>query len=151
MDQQPLARASQVEEDEKENLRKAEERLKVCAAEAAFIAEMGLPQPQAPDQAAPQEPDQAAAAGDADGAEAPPPAEAGAHAAALQERLREAEEKVARLRKLAAGPAIPPVCNTPNREIANTHIPLAAGCGAVAHPAGAQEQAAQSYCGQVKQ
>ena len=31
----------QVEEDEKENLRKAEERLRTCAAEAAFAADMG--------------------------------------------------------------------------------------------------------------
>ena len=105
---------AQVEEDEKENLRKAEERLKVCAAEAAFIAEMGgqSSQPQPPP---PGEPDQAPAQEGAHAAEPDqaPPAQEGAHAAALQERLKEAEEKVARLRKLAAGPLIPPVLHLP--------------------------------------
>lgn len=108
-----------MEEDEKENLRKAEERLKTCAAEAAFAADMGaqLQHQQAAAAAAKQEPDEAAAAGASEGgaaepeqAPAPAPAaEEGTHLAALQERQREAEEKVARLKRLAAGPVIPPV------------------------------------------
>jgi hypothetical protein len=74
-----------------------------------------------------QEPDEAAAAaavaeGD-EPAQAPAPApapaaEEGTHLAALQERQREAEEKVARLQRLAAGPVIPPVRQMRPRQLA---------------------------------
>lgn len=102
----------QVEEDEKENLRKAEERVKTCAAEAAFAAEMGLQMAQ----------QQAGAV--SEGEPLPEPgAEEGTHVAALQERQREAEEKVARLSKMIAGPLIPEVCRTP-RHHAPTPAPL---------------------------
>ncbi|BDA50716.1 probable tyrosine-protein kinase BAZ1B at N-terminal half [Coccomyxa sp. Obi] len=75
----------QVLEEEKENLRKLEERVKNLAEEAAHAAEM-----------------EASLADAADGVAA---AEgAAAAAAALRERQRDAEEKLARLRKAIEGP-----------------------------------------------
>lgn len=74
----------QVLEEEKENLRKLEERVKNLAEEAAHAAEMDA---------------SLAAAGGATGDEA-----AIAAAAALRERQRDAEEKLARLRKAIEGP-----------------------------------------------
>ena len=83
----------QVLEEEKENLRKLEERVKSLAEEAAHAAEMEA---------------SLADAGGVTGVEG-----AAAAASALRERQREAEEKLARLRKAIEGPPQLEVCNSP--------------------------------------
>jgi chromatin remodeling complex protein RSC6 len=109
----------QVLEDEKVNLMKAEERLKNLAAEAAQFAANEAAAAAVASVQPPVEGDQPAKQEGAEGEQSP--------AALLQERQREAEEKVARLRMFIAGPPQLEVCHALAYLICRSDTDMGAG------------------------